>query len=97
MESTLALYRIRVIANVFTVSGPSFVISDSVDLRIHDRSHTVIVQTVRLHQIRDAESVVFAGTCVGCSEVEPLRISFRKIIWLQNQVVIIFVDLDGPS
>jgi len=54
----------------------------------------MIIQRVWLHQVDDIEAVGLACLRVGNAEVEPLSVATRVIIWLQDQVVLIFVDLN---
>jgi hypothetical protein len=56
----------------------------------------MVVKTVRLDQVDDVEPVKSAGSRILNSEVVPLRVSPCVVVWLQNQVILVFVDLNCP-
>ena len=87
---------VLVVANVFARSLPSFACLLRGNLRVHQRLHAVIVQTVRLQEIDDVESVRPACLRVLQTEVEPLIVCLRIVIWLQDEIILEFIDLDGP-
>ena len=57
----------------------------------------MIVERVRFHQVDDVEFVLLASLGIGYSEVVPLGVSAGVVVWLQNKVVLVLVDLDGSS
>ena len=54
----------------------------------------MVVQRVGLHQVNDVESVRLSGLCICDSKVKPLRVASGVVVRFQNQVILIFVDLD---
>lgn len=54
----------------------------------------MIVETVRLHKVDDVEAVLFASPSVCNLEVVPLSVPTSVVIRLQNQIILIFVNLD---
>ena len=97
VSGILSAHRVLVVANVTTCADPSLACALSLHLRVDQWSHTVIVQTVGLHQIDDVEPILLAGTSVCYSEVVPLSVASCVVIWLQNQVVLMLVHLDSSS
>ena len=55
----------------------------------------MVVQRVRLDQVYDIEPVILSCLGIGDSEVVPLSIASGVVVWLQNQVILILVHLDG--
>lgn len=55
----------------------------------------MVIKRVRLHQVDDIEPVKFSGAHVCYSEVVPLGIATCVVVWLQDKVVFILVNLDG--
>ena len=55
----------------------------------------MVVEGVRLHQIDNVEFVRLSCFGVGNPEVVPLCVASGVVVWLQNQVVFIFINLDG--
>lgn len=58
-------------------------------MRVHERFHTGVVETVRLHHVDDVEAVLHVFACVRDGEVEPLRVTSREVVRLQDQVVFV--------
>lgn len=55
----------------------------------------MIVEGIWLEKIDDVEPV--SPPCYGVleSKVEPLIVDFSIVVWIQNQVVLKLVDLNG--
>ena len=56
----------------------------------------MIVERIWLEQVNDIEPVCLTCHRVGHSEVVPLRVAPRVIVWLKNQVVFKLIDLNRP-
>ena len=54
----------------------------------------MIVETVGLEQVDYVESVGSTSSSVTKLKVKPLIIDFSKIIWLQNQIIFKFINLN---
>lgn len=96
IPSVFSFHRVLVVTNISTSTNPSFPLFGS-SLRVYKRSHPMVIQWVRLHQVDDVETVRFASFNVRNTEVEPLCVATRVIIRLQDQVILILVYLDRPS
>lgn len=57
----------------------------------------MIIKTVWLYQVDDVKSVKFSSLCVCYSEIVPLSIASCVVIWFQNQVVFVLIDLNSSS
>ena len=57
----------------------------------------MIVETIWFHQVDDIETILLASACIGDPEVVPLSVAPRVIIRLQDQIVLIFINLDRTS
>jgi hypothetical protein len=55
----------------------------------------MIVQTVGLEEVDDVESVGATRLRIFEPEVEPLIVDLRVVVWLEDQIVFEFIDLDG--
>jgi hypothetical protein len=88
------LHRILVIANVLPVAVPTLL---GFDLRIHQRLHSMIVERIWFEQIDNVEPVKPSWTGILDPEIIPLRVSSGAVIWLQNEVIFEFIDLNGSS
>lgn len=84
MTDSFALHGVLVVANISSSSDPSFSVLLGINLRVHKRSHSMVVQTVWLEQVYNVKSVGFASNCVLNSEVVPLSVASRVVIRLQN-------------
>ena len=54
----------------------------------------MVVKGVRLDEIDDVKPVKFASPCISKPEIIPLGVSTRVVIWFQDQVIFVIVDLD---
>ena len=97
VEGALALEAVGVVADVGALSRPALVVALSVDLRVAEWFHPVVVQTVRLQQVYDVESVRLARSGICHLEIEPLRLAFGVEVWLENEVVLVLLNLDCPA
>ena len=91
------LHRVLVVADIFAVPEPPLPKLLGLNFRVHKRLHTMIVETVRLQQINDVETVDAARSRILHSEVIPLSVSTGAIVRLQNYVIFELVHLDCPS
>lgn len=57
----------------------------------------MIVQRVRLDEIDDVKPIVFASLCIRDAEVKPLRVASGVVVGLEDEVILVFVNLDGSS
>ena len=64
-----------------------------VAIRILQRLHSSIVETIRFHHVNDIESVLLVLPGVRHRKVEPLRMRRGEIIWLQYQIVFIIASI----
>ena len=87
----LPLHRVLIVANVSASSLPAFSLL-CCSLRVDKWTHSMIVQTVRFHQVDDVETIGFADP-----EIEPLGVSTCVVVWLKDQIVFILIDLDRSS
>jgi hypothetical protein len=60
---------------------------------IHKRAHAVIVQRVALAQINHIKAVFKIGSRVADAIVEPLRVSPRVVVRVENKIVFCLVNL----
>jgi len=84
MPCRLFLHRILVVADVHSRSNPSFAKLLGVDDRIHQRSHSMVIQRVRLEQVNNVESISTPSDRIRCSKVEPLSIPSCVVVWLED-------------
>ena len=57
----------------------------------------MVVEAVRLDKIDDIESVGLVGPRVLKTEIKPLGVTLRQVVWLQYQVILVLVNLNGSS
>ena len=93
----LAPHRVLIVTNVSSAPHPAFASSLGLGLRVDQRAHAMIVETVGLHQVDDIEAILLACPRVRDAEVVPLGVASRVIVRLQDQVVFILVHLDGSA
>ena len=92
----LPLHGVLIVANVSASSLPAFSLL-CCSLRVDKWTHSMVVQTVRFHQVDDVETIGFACFCVADPEIEPLGVSTCVVVWLKDQIVFILIDLDRSS
>ena len=80
----LLLDRILVVANVLADSLPASSGEHRFLVGVHQRLHTVVVQTIGLQEVDDVEPIGTASTRILKAEIEPLVVDLSIIIWLQN-------------
>ena len=88
---------VLVIADVLTNSVPALTAGHGVDVGVHERLHSVVVETVWLQQIDNVESVGSAFLGIWDLKIEPLVVKFGIIIGLEDEVIFKLVYLYGPS
>ena len=54
----------------------------------------MVVEGVGLHEVNDVEPVLLASLYVADLEVVPLSVAASVVIWLQDEIVFIFIDLN---
>jgi hypothetical protein len=89
IESTsLLLHAALVVTNTHAVTGPTYLLLLRTLHWIYQRLHTLIVGTLRFDQINDIELVdsIFPG--IAHFEEEPLGVIARRIVVLQDQVIL---------
>ena len=79
---SFAFHRILVVAHIFPVAIPTFSELFGFYVRVHEWLHPVIVQTVRLKQVDDVESVEPARPSVLHTEIVPLGVASGAVIRL---------------
>ena len=57
----------------------------------------MVVERVWLEQVDDVEPVRLPRHGVGYSEVVPLGVAARVVVWLENQVIFKLIDLNCPA
>ena len=57
----------------------------------------MIKQRIRLDKIDDIESVIFTGFCIWNTEVKPLSIASGVVVGFKNEIILVFVNLNGSS
>ena len=90
----LFLHTVLVIADVFASTEPPFSEFFSVYGAVLQGSHTMVVQTIRLQEIYDIESVGAAYYSIADSEIVPLCEASCIVVRLKNQVIFKFVHLN---
>ena len=93
----LPLHGILVVAHILPVAVPPLTELFGFNLRIHQRLHAMIVETIRFQQIYDVEAVELVGSRVLHTEIVPLGVASRAIIWLEDKIVLEFVHLNSSS
>lgn len=88
---------VLVVAHVLACPLPAFAWDLGLGIRVHKGTHSVVVETVGLQQINDVKPVCPAFLCVRKPEVKPLIVRLRICVWLQDEVVLKLVHLDGSS
>lgn len=93
----LTVHAVLVITNVGASSDPTSACLFSLNIRIEQRPHSMIIQRVRLNQVNDVKPIVLSRLRILNSKVIPLSISPRVVIRLEDQVVLVFVNLNSSS
>ena len=57
----------------------------------------MVIQGIRFHQVNDIESILLACSRIGNFEVVPLYVPSCVVVWLQYQVIFVFVNLDSSA
>ena len=57
----------------------------------------MVIERIRFHHVDNVESVSFPSSSVTYPEIVPLSISTRIVVWLQDQIIFKFVDLDSTT
>lgn len=91
----LTLHAVLIVADVGAGAYPTSSSLLGCHLGVHERPHAAVVQRVRLDQVDDIEAVRLASFSVADAEVVPLRVALGVVVGLENEIVLIFVDLDG--
>jgi len=64
VPSLLFLYSVLIVTNVLPSSIPPLMRLFSLNLRIHQRLHSIIIQRVRLHHIDDIKPIQLPWFCI---------------------------------
>ena len=59
--------------------------------------HAIVELAIVFHEVDDVEDVLAILSSVADFEIEPLCIALGPVVWLQNQLVFVAVDLYGFS
>ncbi len=97
VASILSLHRVLVVADVVARANPSAAGLLGGHVGVHQWPHAVVVERVWLDEVDDVESVLLACLRVGYTEVVPLSVAPRVVVWLQDEIVLVLVDLDGSA
>lgn len=57
----------------------------------------MVVQTVRLHEINYVKTVWLASFRIADSEIVPLSIAPRVVVWLKDEVILKLINLNCSS
>jgi hypothetical protein len=102
--STFPFQIVLVVTDVITVSVPAHVlIMDKITvdfrllLRVNERHHPTVVQTVRFHQVDYHELVLHVLTSVSHRKIVPLSVTDSVPVRVQNQLIVCFSQLNGSS
>ena len=90
-------YRILIVTHILSSSMPSFTKLLCFDFRIHKRSHSMIIKTVRFQQVYYIKSVSPIRSCILNPEVIPLSVTSCVIVWLQYQIIFKLIHLNSSS
>lgn len=80
----LSLHAVLIITDIIACSNPASPSFLCLSFRIHEWTHAVVEERVRLDEVDNVESVIFASFGVGDTKVEPLGVSSCVIIWLED-------------
>ncbi len=84
---TLTSVIVLEVGDIFPTTMPSNLLSFAFLLWVNKNFHSFIVQTLRLKEVKHVEFDFLALTSILNTKVEPLRVTFRVYIILQNQIV----------
>jgi hypothetical protein len=56
----------------------------------------VIIEGVRLHEVDDVEPVLLASLYIPDLEIIPLGAAACVVIWFQDEIVFVLIDLNCP-
>jgi hypothetical protein len=93
----LSLHRVLVVADVTSCSDPPTPRLLGGGLGVHQWPHAMIIERVWLDEVDNIEPIILSSLRVGHAEVVPLSVASRVVIWLQDQVILILVDLNGSA
>jgi hypothetical protein len=57
----LSFHRVLIVANIVTTSDPASSCLLGLSIRIHERSHSMIVKRIRFNEINDIEPIVLTS------------------------------------
>lgn len=57
--------------------------------RVDQRSHPLVIVTIRLHKVYDVKTISVVGSRVADFEVEPLSVAVCTVVILKVQIVLI--------
>ena len=57
--------------------------------RVDQRSHPLVVVTIRLHEVYDVKTIGAVGSCVADFEEEPLSVAVCTVVIFKVQIVLI--------
>mmetsp|Transcript_5913 Transcript_5913/g.5318 ORF Transcript_5913/g.5318 Transcript_5913/m.5318 type:complete len:436 (+) Transcript_5913:557-1864(+) len=97
VAGVLPFHRVLVVADVSARPVPPSPRLLGLMLRIRYRPHPMVVQGVRLHQVNDVEVVGLVGFSVRDPEVVPLGVPAGVVVWLQDQIVLKLIHLNGSA
>jgi hypothetical protein len=101
VESTsLLLQRVLEVTDVLTVTVPAdslALTSICLLLGVEQRLHSLIVRTLRFHQVDDVELVSNVFLDILYPEVEPLRVVSGIVVVFQYQVIFVLSDFDSST
>mmetsp|Transcript_73066 Transcript_73066/g.161638 ORF Transcript_73066/g.161638 Transcript_73066/m.161638 type:complete len:296 (-) Transcript_73066:884-1771(-) len=92
----LAPDAILVVCDVGAVPHPTSNTLGRLYGRVHERAHAFVVHRGGLHHVDDVEAVRNVLPGVSDSEEVPLRMRLGVIVRVENKVILVVVDLDGP-
>ena len=94
IASIFASHGVLIVADVATTSYPAFACAFGLSFGIDEWAHSVIVQTVGLHQVDDIETILLTRPCVCNPEIVPLSVASRIVVRLQDQIILVLVHLN---
>lgn len=89
--ASLLFKGVLIVGYVCAIPMPVLV-CDGVDQRLH----SLVIWALRLHEINDIKLVVYSLLCVFDWKVEPLSVIIGSVIILQDEVILIGTNLNGP-
>ena len=84
MKVAFSLDRILVVAHLASISHPSLFVSLGLNLRVHERLHPMIVETIWLEQIDNIKLVRLACSRVADPKIEPLSLALDQEVRTKN-------------